>query len=114
MMQDFRLASVLLVPFFAGEDFPRSESMGFNFQPVAQPGQMSKLLKQPSSKFILRCPLRIARSTLGFRIIIHCPKQMRTQYATGRSSHEWHSDLSHHSHKMVWADPPAEKTPVDV
>lgn len=49
---------------------------------------MSQLLKQPSSKFILRCPLRIARSTLGFRMVIHCPKQMRTQYATGRSSHE--------------------------
>ena len=33
MMQDFRLASFLFVhicAFFAGEDFPRSESMGFN------------------------------------------------------------------------------------
>ena len=49
---------------------------------------MSQLLKQPSSKFILRCPLRIARSTLEFRMVIHCPKQMRTRYATGRSSHE--------------------------
>ena len=68
MRQDFRLASVLLVPFLFGGKI--SQKWEYVFQLVAQPmGQMSKV-KQCTEMavsswsnhhpFLLRCPLRLA------------------------------------------------------
>ena len=99
-MRDFRLASILLVPFGGGKISPEVRVKSFPTQDLlvssggsARWVRWSKrramhldggiLLKQPSSIYI------IARSTLELWMVIHYQKQVGVQYTTGTSSHEW-------------------------